>query len=372
MAGASFAAAQATSTTATSTKAMSQLIFPIPELGNCDSRASCKSYCDDPAHSSACISYAESHGLMSKEDSQKARQFIKLKGPGGCTGPECKTYCADPAHQDECLAFAKTNHLLAPQEQKLLDVLATTGGPGGCTTKDACALYCAAPAHRGECNQFAIDNGMQPRLIKPDMGSSTRPDMGPPAQLRGRIEQLLASSTGPGGCTSVDSCKQYCSDATHGTECSAWAVQNGLTQGGGKQGSSTRQNMTGPGGCTTKESCMAYCQANPDACKTQGNMPVQNARPFMTSSTTKPNIESMTPQQIQEKCAQYGGTWNGTYCLPPIRQGTQNPQTLQLMQQKCAQYGGIWNGTTCQKSATTTQLPMARFVASVFAIFGLH
>jgi hypothetical protein len=80
-----FAASIAFAQTASSTPALS-VVFPIAELGSCSSKESCKAYCDVAAHQDACLAYAETHGLMKKEDTDKARIVIKATGPGGCKG----------------------------------------------------------------------------------------------------------------------------------------------------------------------------------------------------------------------------------------------------------------------------------------------
>src|SRR3989338_391085 len=58
----------------------STITFPVPELGNCTSKEQCKTYCDDPANHDSCIAFAESHGLMSKEEVKIAREIGTQKG----------------------------------------------------------------------------------------------------------------------------------------------------------------------------------------------------------------------------------------------------------------------------------------------------
>src|SRR3989344_6043017 len=51
------------------------IIFPIAELGDCNSKEECKTYCDDSTNAEACLSFAETHGLMLKAEVEKARAF---------------------------------------------------------------------------------------------------------------------------------------------------------------------------------------------------------------------------------------------------------------------------------------------------------
>ena len=75
--------------------------FPVAELGNCASKSECKLYCDDASHREACYTFAQSHGLMNKDQVAAARLIVTKKGPGGCsTKDACRIYCEDSAHAD--------------------------------------------------------------------------------------------------------------------------------------------------------------------------------------------------------------------------------------------------------------------------------
>src|SRR3989344_2771511 len=73
----------------------STITFPVSELGNCKDKKACHAYCDDLAHVTECVAFAESHGLMSTDEARQARKFSRLggKGPGGCTSKDsCESY----------------------------------------------------------------------------------------------------------------------------------------------------------------------------------------------------------------------------------------------------------------------------------------
>src|SRR3989344_5719153 len=79
------------------------ITFPIPELGNCGSKNECRAYCSEPANISACVKFAQDHGLMNKEEAARAEKFRERLqaggGPGGCNSPQsCKTFCGDPCN----------------------------------------------------------------------------------------------------------------------------------------------------------------------------------------------------------------------------------------------------------------------------------
>src|SRR5437016_1426689 len=60
--------------------------FPVAALGNCNSLAECKSFCDDPVNATSCINYAKSKGFY-KEDAlatSKETVLAKAKATLGC------------------------------------------------------------------------------------------------------------------------------------------------------------------------------------------------------------------------------------------------------------------------------------------------
>jgi hypothetical protein len=221
-----FAASIAFADTA-STTATTAVTFPVAELGSCASKEACKAYCDVESHRDACLSFAESHGLMKKEDTDKARLILKLKGPGGCVGLACKTYCADTTHQDACESFAAEHGLLRAAEVSIVQDIKQNGGPGGCSSATACRTYCADTTHAAECKAFAVEHGLKPIMqavqkVEERMASSTE-------AKTAEINAILAKTAGPGGCTTADTCRTYCADKTHQAECAAFAQANGLT-----------------------------------------------------------------------------------------------------------------------------------------------
>ena len=52
------------------------ITYPIAELGGCADQAACKAYCNDSAHITECVAFAEAHGLMKKEEAEYAAESI--------------------------------------------------------------------------------------------------------------------------------------------------------------------------------------------------------------------------------------------------------------------------------------------------------
>lgn len=272
--------------------------YPIAELGNCDSKDSCKAYCDAEGHGPACLDYAGTHGLMSAEEIARARALMKEhEGPGGCQGTEqCRTYCNDPANLDQCTRFAKERGLVPPggnksegergkaQEAKIKAAIGAKGGPGGCTDVATCRAYCDDAAHREECVRFARESGIAPE--RPERGLERASERsGNP-----RVRELLESREGPGGCASPEACKAYCDEEAHMDECLSFAAEHDLMPAEEIERARTFARKPGPGGCQ-REACKTYCEdeAHADECmkfaEENGLMSkeeVQKTRSFMT------------------------------------------------------------------------------------------
>lgn len=243
----------------------SSVEYPIEELGGCTSGADCREYCNTPGNIDNCVRYGLAHGLMSKEEGERARKFLSIgRGPGGCTnGEECRNYCNDPTHTDECLAFAEEHDILDGDElseARHVSRLLKDGGelPGGCTNRAECANYCNNPAHITECLDFAEKEG----FLKDKELDEAR-----------NIAKALASGISlPGGCTDKTSCRDYCSDDAHTDECIAFAEAAGIIDKDNSNRARKFKKLIAsgetPGECDSREACRDYCsdESNREEC----------------------------------------------------------------------------------------------------------
>ena len=229
------------------------IVFPITELGGCENKSECKSYCNDVNHMNECIAFAEEHNLMNKREVKEAREFADRgirSGPGSCTThDECESYCENTNNIDECLNFAEKHKMISKEELKEARQVAKAlreGAelPGGCMDKRSCETYCQDGAHIEECVAFAEKAGfMDKREIE---------------EMR-KILPLMKSGQMPGGCTSKQSCENYCEDDSHLTECVAFAEKAGFMSK--EEAEMVRKTGgKGPGGCRRDE-CDTYCEA---------------------------------------------------------------------------------------------------------------
>lgn len=229
------------------------ITYPVAELGDCGSKNECRAYCDDLAHVNECVAFAEAHGLMDREEAEEAREFAKIggKGPGGCTSKDaCENYCENVAHIDECLAFAETHGILSDDELEEARQVARALGqgaqlPGGCTSKRACEAYCEDSSHMRQCLTFAKQAGFM--------------DEKELAEAEKVATYLESGGKMPGQCRGERECKAYCENGDHMEECAAFAIQAGFMS----QEEAAMFRKTGgkgPGGCRGRE-CQAYCEA---------------------------------------------------------------------------------------------------------------
>ncbi len=288
-----------------------EVTYPVPELGDCKSEALCRSYCNDSSNIKACVDFAEEHQLMSREEAQKARAFADTspdERPGNCGNEtECVTYCEDSDHIDECIAFAEKYGFMPEDElaqaKKILPLIKSGQTPGGCKTKAQCELYCSDASHIEVCLKFAEDNDLLPqkelamaKKMMPLIKNGETPggcvskiqceaycsesahmrkclEFGekqgiiPPEELAmaKKMLPLMESGKTPGGCTSKESCGEYCDTEGHMEECIAFAEEAGLMSKEEAE-MAKKTGGKGPGGCKSKEQCQTYCEQNQEEC----------------------------------------------------------------------------------------------------------
>lgn len=254
--------------TAAENSAIGGIAFPIPELGNCADKDSCKSYCNDATHIESCISFAESHGLMNKEDVGRAKKFAGLLraggGPGGCSSPEsCEAFCSNLDNIESCVAFAKGQGIHdknIEQGEKILRHIKSGGAtPGGCRSKESCEKYCADFSHAEECFMFAKKVGIEqegaPSLKNREFG---RDEGIPDEEHFQKFIELVKSGATPGGCKTKDECETYCEGQGHFEECVAFGEKVGFIRS--DQADAIRKTGgNGPGGCSSPQACRNYC-----------------------------------------------------------------------------------------------------------------
>lgn len=243
------------------------ITYPVEGLGNCDSKESCHSYCEDGEHMDACISFAKKHGLMTDEEIKRAETFSsKIKGkdgPGGCDSPgSCRVYCENVANLEECVSFSEKNNFKGEQYEhgKKISSYLKSGGavPGGCAGKVSCEAYCSDFSHAEECFEFAKKVGISQGRKGKDSEGFDGEDHEPTLEQMKKLVELVKIKETPGGCTSRSLCESYCRAEGHFEECAAFGEKMGfLTKE--KVDMIRKTGGKGPGGCASEKECRAYC-----------------------------------------------------------------------------------------------------------------
>ncbi|MDP2741429.1 MAG: hypothetical protein Q8O66_01935 [bacterium] len=293
--------------------------YPVQELGNCEDKTACRSYCDNPANENACLDFALKNNLMSEEEVSRAKKFLKASddGPGGCKNKnECEEYCNSISHIDECISFAEKNNLI-PQEEleetkKVQSAIKRGVKPPACGNKKQCDVYCDEPEHMEECITFGIEAGFiqgkeledtQKMLQAVKRGIKPPPCKGKKAcdeycsnpnnmELcmnfameagfmseeekvdSQKMLQAIKKGAKPPQCKGKEECDIYCSSEEHFEECFNFAEAAGfMTAEDAKMARKT--GGKGPGNCKGKEECEAFCN-NPDNQETCFNFAKEN------------------------------------------------------------------------------------------------
>ncbi len=317
----------------------------------CRGKEECDTYCRDTAHIEECVTFAKAAGFMSAEEAAQSEKMLQAirKGvkPPACSGKEkCEKYCNEKSHIEECIAFSEAAGLMTPEEATMAR---KTGGKGprGCTSKEECEAFCNNPANQETCFNFGKEHGMisegdlkkmeegkqqltqtleqaPPEVItciSGAVGSDTLEKMKSGAMMPSRdlgdkmgkcFQQIMSKGTGgpgeggfippqgqtgPGGCTSEEGCKSYCT--SHPDECKNFGQvrerqEQGASgsSGGVPGGMMLPPGQSGPGGCKNAEECRSFCESNPDACA--------NFKPGMGPQGVSPERREIRQEQPQE------------------------------------------------------------------------
>ncbi|MBI4385531.1 hypothetical protein HY573_01740, partial [Candidatus Parcubacteria bacterium] len=167
-----------------------------------------------------------------------------FSGPGGCSSPQaCAQYCS--THESECRNFYRSGE---PQRQEFVApaAAAVEFGPGGCRGLSECLRYCQDPGHRAECSSFG---GTQGGLPTPTQFP------GAPGQFPGAPGAFPAPQDAPRFCPQIFEPVCGVNNVTYGNRCEAGYIPvsyNGACRSGPQPGPL-------PGGCTTEECVRQYC-----------------------------------------------------------------------------------------------------------------
>lgn len=242
-------------------ESLSEITFPVGELGGCESKEECKAYCDEEKNMSACRAFARKNNLEDSDEEKNFEQVREDGGPGGCatSGKDpitsCEKYCDSTVHMKECVLYAKTHNLMDPDElveaEKVLAALDRGAKlPTGCTNKKTCESICEAPSNMKiarECFDFAEEAG----LLSPEVSREQA------EKVFKAIEEGRAPFKSP---RDFEQCENPSSDEIM-EKCINFALENGFLSGEEAE-MLKKTGGKGPGGCRGRE-CKEFCE-NPD------------------------------------------------------------------------------------------------------------
>lgn len=242
------ASAQTATTTGNSSTAIT---FPVAELGNCGSVVECRAYCNKSENFDSCTQFAAEHNLITPQQKEKNQKFSKaLKGktgPGGCnTADSCKSYCEDQSHSAECLAFAEQNEL--GDAAKLNNAKKIQSALKEGTGPGGCSSLqeCKTFCSKAENAKTCLEFAQANGLVEKEDGNKIQ-----------KFNELVKAGQTPGNCQTKDACETYCDDSAHKQECADFAAKLGIINE--DQAKKIKNLTSGPGNCQSKEACQAYC-----------------------------------------------------------------------------------------------------------------
>lgn len=321
------------------------LTFTISELGNCQMGSDCRNFCNRDENITKCIDFADKYDLLSTSNLELAQKFTKAVGagggPGGCKSLEqCERYCDDNSHTNECLDYVGKKELLPIDELNKVRKVAEgfrqgVETPGKCRDYTDCNVYCSDYSHAGECASYAKKVG----YFSSEQAAEAE-----------KFLPLISRGAMPGGCKSKDACESYCANATHQAECSDFALSQGYLS---KEDAEAikKYGGAGPGGCKSKAECETYCNdsSNQNAClqyAKERNISVSFSGPGGCSDQTSCTAycQSHTDDaQCQKMGAQYGGIKgpggcsSQESCTAYCKSNFNDPECQKMM----GQYGGF-------------------------------
>src|SRR3989344_1100211 len=177
-----------------STEVVSDLQFPIKELGECKDLGSCTKYCEDPINQNSCVTFAKEHGFYKDDKTTYSTDELieTAKEELGCDSKDaCLTFCANPDNHEACDTWAKRNEIPGgytdqPDKPEYIekakealgcdsgescstfcDNTGNFAGPGGCSDETSCRSYCDQNPE----NCRSIEPGSNGAYVPPVCGS---------------------------------------------------------------------------------------------------------------------------------------------------------------------------------------------------------
>src|SRR3989338_985147 len=142
------------------------IIFPVDELGNCNSIVKCREFCREAANREICTDFSVKKKLVKKRIKKISSTVLTAaRKELGCNNTtSCHNYCRQPENKDLCQSFGE-KHALIKKKASIPVISGTvTLGPGGCKTERECYEYCRS--HTKECPFFPKNTSSFSSILK--------------------------------------------------------------------------------------------------------------------------------------------------------------------------------------------------------------
>lgn len=220
------------------TPTTTQTNFPFTINGQtCNTKAECRVLCEDPVNRAACKALNPNRAPKVDRFSDPTFAAAASEALGCSTATSCKAICSLAVNFEKCDTFAQQNKLDGGYDKRVKALSDTNQAtdPNNEELKKIKEIESGVATDQNETLKEFCDhteNQAKCTLLAKKLG------------LRGG--QKLE---GPGGCQSAETCRLYCDDPSHFSECKSFEI-------------------TGLNGCTSELSCYNELQSHADTLKT--------------------------------------------------------------------------------------------------------
>lgn len=247
----------------------------------CRGKEECDKYCQSEEHIEECMNFAVAAGFMNEKEAEMAKK-TGGKGPGGCFGKEvCEAFCQNPANQETCMNFAVEHGMMSKEDIERMRQGGMQGGEGQQSPPPG--AFDQMPPEVAACLQGALGaEGFE---------KMKRGELQPSGEEGRKVGQCFQMMGGPGQSPGGPGMPPPGGD--------------GFPPPGDGQGLAP---FSGPGGCTSQESCRSFCESNPGACQNfpqspagqmpspDGSMPPPGTYPMPQEGYMQPGGNMPPPQ----------------------------------------------------------------------------
>ena len=284
------------------------IVFPIVDLGGCSSLSECKAYCSNSQNKVACINYSKSKGFYKTLSPALKNSIVNAaKLELGCDSEDsCRKFCSEQENWQKCGDFAKRHNIGTSKTKEVpsQNIINQAKDLLGCSSLDSCKNFCTKVENKQKCDEFAQLVGLRSiqseRLAKELEDSSSSAMILNPEKLRQMIYQKICEGN-PQICDSIKKSNPKISECI--SEGKFW---------NGKDCSEKDPNFQ-INEAEQRQKIEQYCRLKGGVCQSAtGDCKCIN---FNNPYPATPSPVVVYPQSIEDKCKNYGCSWENNSCF---------------------------------------------------------